>query len=283
MSSSNVPFSLHGCYERIRRLLRLGNYDAVVITSKKTDTAEPVTPELEAAFEKAAAQVSTLANLSTGDRLGLYALYKQVTVGDAPQTGPNSVMDPTGRHKWSAWSKLAGMSRAAAMEEYIDKLARIETGETSDASEADDLELDAIDAMMGGMQGPPKMSSLAGDGPAEEDADTIPLHAAAKQGDVSQCMALVDAGGDVDALDEDRHTALHWACDSGHVKVVQLLLENNANPNVQNIDGSAPLHMACACEHEDIVRVLLACGADPNLRDDDGCAAAELIDKMGLS
>ena len=87
------------------------------------DDGEPsefVEPELEAQFNEAAQAVSQLSGLPAGDRLALYALFKQATVGNAPPASPSSSMlDPAARYKWTAWSRVAGMGRAEAMERYI--------------------------------------------------------------------------------------------------------------------------------------------------------------------
>lgn len=267
------------CLTRLSRFLRVfsrsfGASDQPLDRKKRDDEPwDPVDPELEAAFNEAAQQASGLSGLSVGERLSLYALYKQATTGDAPATEPASLLDPAARHKWKAWSKVVGMSRADAMRQYVEAVAG-GGGDEPDDDTVDDAELDAIDSMMGGMAGAVQ-SSLAGSMPEEDDSETIPLHAAAKRGDAAQCEALVDGGADVDELDEDRHTALHWACDAGSLEAARCLLEHGATPSVQNIDGSTPLHMACTCEHADVVRLLLACGADATLRDDDGCTAAD--------
>jgi diazepam-binding inhibitor (GABA receptor modulator, acyl-CoA-binding protein) len=51
------------------------------------------------------------------DKLKLYALYKQATVGDAKGDCPT---DFTAKMKHQAWSKLKGMKKEDAMKKYID-------------------------------------------------------------------------------------------------------------------------------------------------------------------
>lgn len=49
--------------------------------------------------------------------LNLYALYKQGTQGDAPHEAPGDMM---GMFKHKAWAALAGLSKDAAQQKYIE-------------------------------------------------------------------------------------------------------------------------------------------------------------------
>ncbi len=50
--------------------------------------------------------------------LKLYALYKQGSLGDNDQARPG-FSDPVARAKWDAWNGLKGLSREAAMAQYV--------------------------------------------------------------------------------------------------------------------------------------------------------------------
>lgn len=52
------------------------------------------------------------------EKLKLYALYKQATVGPNETPKPGS-FDIVGKYKWAAWSTLGKMSKDEAKEEYI--------------------------------------------------------------------------------------------------------------------------------------------------------------------
>ena len=52
------------------------------------------------------------------DKLALYALFKQGTVGDNSSARPG-MFDPKGRAKFDAWEKQKGKSQDDAMKEYI--------------------------------------------------------------------------------------------------------------------------------------------------------------------
>ncbi|KAI8048948.1 acyl CoA binding protein-domain-containing protein [Gilbertella persicaria] len=57
-------------------------------------------------------------------KLELYALYKQVSVGDINTQRPG-LFDVVGRAKWDAWKKLEGMSVLEARHIYVEALLRI--------------------------------------------------------------------------------------------------------------------------------------------------------------
>lgn len=51
-------------------------------------------------------------------QLKLYALYRQGTSGDAGGVRP-SANDMIGRAKYDAWSRIAGISKEQAMQQYV--------------------------------------------------------------------------------------------------------------------------------------------------------------------
>jgi acyl-CoA-binding protein len=70
-------------------------------------------------FEAAVDSVKGLTQDPGNDvKLRLYALYKQVTEGDAGGSRPGFT-NPVGRAKYDAWAKLKGTSPEAAEEQYI--------------------------------------------------------------------------------------------------------------------------------------------------------------------
>ena len=56
--------------------------------------------------------------------LGLYALYKQATVGDNAEAQPGFT-DIVARAKWDAWDKLRGTEAQAAMQRYVDLVQQL--------------------------------------------------------------------------------------------------------------------------------------------------------------
>ena len=55
--------------------------------------------------------------------LALYALFKQATSGDVSGSRPG-MLDLRGRAKYDAWAKHKGMTKDAAMQAYIDLVAK---------------------------------------------------------------------------------------------------------------------------------------------------------------
>jgi diazepam-binding inhibitor (GABA receptor modulating acyl-CoA-binding protein) len=73
-------------------------------------------------FKFAAEQVSTLQvknGLSDSEKLKMYGLYKQATLGDC-NTGKPGMLDFKGKLKWDAWNSRKGMSVDTAMSTYCD-------------------------------------------------------------------------------------------------------------------------------------------------------------------
>jgi len=79
-----------------------------------------MTDHLKNDFEKAARDIQLFhgVDLTNEEKLKLYSLFKQATVGDVQGTQPWSVYVES-RAKWDAWSKLKGKSKDASMMEYI--------------------------------------------------------------------------------------------------------------------------------------------------------------------
>ncbi|RYG44784.1 ankyrin repeat domain-containing protein, partial [archaeon] len=78
---------------------------------------------------------------------------------------------------------------------------------------------------------------------ARAEQNTALLRAAAG-GDGLEVRALLDAGANVDALDDDGNTALLKAVLGGHADVMELLLAAGARTDVLNADGLDALHAA---------------------------------------
>ena len=64
-----------------------------------------------------------------------------------------------------------------------------------------------------------------------------------EEGTLDAVRAALDAGGDVDAVDETGATALHHVADKGFGRVVELLVEHGADPNAVNHRGQTPLSL----------------------------------------
>jgi ankyrin repeat protein len=111
------------------------------------------------------------------------------------------------------------------------------------------------------------------------------LHFASRNGQLDAARALVQAGADVNQLDEaDHSTPLIMAVDNGHFDLAKFLLESGADVNRANDDGLTPLYATVETQyahtswsptrsteqqrttHLQLMTDLLARGADPNAR-----------------
>ncbi len=108
---------------------------------------------------------------------------------------------------------------------------------------------------------------------ARDDEGKTPLMRARENGDRAVARALLEAGANPDpvlsGLDCERW-ASEWFFRRARVRDVSKCIDGGANPNVRlaNFNGRSPLHMAT--RNLEMVKALLAAGADPNPRDDDG-------------
>jgi acyl-CoA-binding protein len=76
-------------------------------------------------FEIAAREAQNLSRKPDNQTLlQLYAYYKQATAGDVSGKRPG-ITDMRGQAKFDAWKKTQGMSKEAAMQAYIDLVARL--------------------------------------------------------------------------------------------------------------------------------------------------------------
>eukprot|EP00756_Hemistasia_phaeocysticola_P008882 Hpha_TRINITY_DN14761_c0_g1::TRINITY_DN14761_c0_g1_i3::g.102805::m.102805 len=103
-------------YGAIVRTLSLGRYGATPARSEARAAGDSGDP-----FTAAQARLKTEGSgISSSDKLALYALFKQATVGPVTTQRPNPIMDYVGAAKWDAWHKLGQMGSAEARDKYIE-------------------------------------------------------------------------------------------------------------------------------------------------------------------
>ena len=96
---------------------------------KSTDTnSQPALGISEAEFLAAALAVRTWKPAngapSNGEKLTLYANYKQAKDGDCGATARPGMFDPAGRAKWDAWAGLKGKTTQQARADYVAEVKR---------------------------------------------------------------------------------------------------------------------------------------------------------------
>lgn len=70
------------------------------------------------------------------------------------------------------------------------------------------------------------------------------LHGAAAKGSVETVEALLNAGADVNAVDDLKATALHLAAERDHPEIIRILLRAGADPQRRRIFDETPLDVA---------------------------------------
>jgi len=91
-----------------------------------------------------------------------------------------------------------------------------------------------------------------------------PLHEAARVGEIDRANALIDAGADVNELDEYGETPLIRSILDGQPTVAMLLLDRGAAIDTRNRGGFTALHAAAYAGSSEIAEALIARGANIN-------------------
>ena len=98
--------------------------------------------------------------------------------------------------------------------------------------------------------------------------DGTPLHLAAHKNNADILTALVEAGADVEARNDEGHTPLHWAASNGSCAAMLGLLRLGANVHAKSTYlGGTPLHFACQEGKLDAADLLLRWGGDETTLD----------------
>lgn len=96
--------------------------------------------------------------------------------------------------------------------------------------------------------------------PAMRDARTglgsTPLHLAATNPDVSALKALLAAGANVNAKDDDGNTPLHMAAYTNRIEAAKVLLEAGADVNAKTTAGRTPMAMARKSRADEIAGLI---------------------------
>lgn len=84
--------------------------------------------DLHQQFEQAVAESKSLSERPSNDTLlQLYSLYKQGSEGDVNIEAPSNPFDFVAKAKYEAWDALKGKSKEAAMQEYIELIAKLKS------------------------------------------------------------------------------------------------------------------------------------------------------------
>ncbi|KAJ3097504.1 hypothetical protein HDU96_000374 [Phlyctochytrium bullatum] len=93
-----------------------------------------------------------------------------------------------------------------------------------------------------------------------------PIHVAAFHGHAAVCEIFLDAGTEINVVDDGKWTPLVFAAHAGHVDVVSLLLERGADIDSRDVVNNTALSYAAANGRLETVRFLVDKGADVESR-----------------
>jgi ankyrin repeat protein len=82
------------------------------------------------------------------------------------------------------------------------------------------------------------------------------IHAAAAAKSVSISRRLIEAGADVNAVQQGKFTPLHAAAMEGQLELAKLLLDRGADPSARTEDGRTALDLAQGAGHTELVEIL---------------------------
>ena len=99
---------------------------------------------------------------------------------------------------------------------------------------------------------------------ARDQDGSTPLHCAVWKGHLPMVEALVNAGADVNAQNENDHwgtTPLHAAAHANQAAIAQLLIDRGANVNAKDREGRTPLFHTTFHKAKAVAKVLERHGA----------------------
>jgi acyl-CoA-binding protein len=268
----------------------------------------PVSPAVQATFEECAVRIRKInTNMSDGDKLFLYALYKQGTVGNAPASFVQATASSSSsswnvvaaQAKYSAWRKLLGMPRMAAIFQYI-ATVEIHLDEAAlllpdEEEEEDDTEPVNHTTTNGGsllavsVSRPVEidLASTTTNGDEGDDSVAAQFLRAAAADNVTEVAYFVERQTmDINHQDDVGQTALHLAADHGAVRVLKYLLaQAHIHVNAADEQGISVLQAAVIAGQVKACRLLLQAGANPDQADEDGdtprhCAADDGAEEL---
>jgi acyl-CoA-binding protein len=236
-------------------------------------------------FEDAAAAIQSVRNLSNGDKLILYGLYKQVVVGDAPDRMParlagGGVKTPwtvmTEQAKFAAWNDVRGMAPSTALQHYVNAVT--EFTKRSESPTAEDMSDDEEE----GEEGSSSSSSYhnnnnngdyygLGPGFAAVSRPVDLQYDAPYVSDGSLASQLLDNATDFAALQK---LILSSPSSSSSSSVP---CDQASGLDINHADGSGQtaLHLAADAGALDCVLVLVAAGANVHAADRDGISVLQ--------
>ncbi|XP_070582296.1 uncharacterized protein [Ptychodera flava] len=97
------------------------------------------------------------------------------------------------------------------------------------------------------------------------------LHGAAAKGHVEILSVLIQAGGNIDAINDNGQTPLMESTGNNQIECIKYLIKAGANVSAQEDDGMSCLHLAAKLGHLEVIKVLLSTHRiEVNIQDEGG-------------
>lgn len=108
-----------------------------------------------------------------------------------------------------------------------------------------------------------------------------PFHLAARFNHIPALEAILQAGYEVDSLDEKGNAAIHYACFHSNLQALNILTSYQANFNLANAKRQTPLILACISKQISIIGTVLKQSVDISAIDEQGNSAIFYLSMAG--
>ena len=111
---------------------------------------------------------------------------------------------------------------------------------------------------------------------------SVQLWHASTKGDLPAVLRLLSEGADLHALGGTyKSIVLHQACWFGHCEIIRALLDAGADPEAKDQDELTPLYLACQEGQVEAAKILLGAGANMEAAADKGCTPLHIACNHG--
>uniref|UniRef100_A0A672HHS3 Ankyrin repeat and EF-hand domain containing 1a n=1 Tax=Salarias fasciatus TaxID=181472 RepID=A0A672HHS3_SALFA len=116
---------------------------------------------------------------------------------------------------------------------------------------------------------------------ANQKTGVTVLMEAARAGSLQLVRAILQRGGNPNALDQRHLSAVHYAAMGGFFEVIQVLSAYSAAMSIINLDKCTPLHYAAASGNANCCKFLAQRGCNPKLKNQEGLLPRQIAKDSG--